>query len=148
MLNKKVIYQVIFCLFISLLGSEAKAQEEKYTTPQSTDDPSIIFVSMFEYSEFIGGNKKFIDLFVKNFKRPKGIPKDKAFELVIDFVVMNDGSVSDIKVVKSYGQGTAEEAKRVLESLPKWKPARQNNRATSEKKQTTIIIPAIRSQRY
>jgi periplasmic protein TonB len=46
--------------------------------------------------------------------------------VVIQFVVNEDGSVSDAKVVQGIGGGCDEEALRVVNGMPKWKPGKQN----------------------
>jgi protein TonB len=48
--------------------------------------------------------------------------------VVLTFVVERDGSLTDIKVLRSLGSGTDEEAVRVLKASPKWKPGIQNGR--------------------
>jgi periplasmic protein TonB len=50
-------------------------------------------------------------------------------KVFIKFLVSEDGSISDVKAVRGIGAGCDEEAKRVIASMPKWKPGRQNGRA-------------------
>ena len=49
----------------------------------------------------------------------------------VQFVVNEDGTISGAKVVgsKRYGGGLEDEAVRVVSSMPKWKPGKQNGRA-------------------
>ncbi|MNT26830.1 Gram-negative bacterial tonB protein [compost metagenome] len=51
----------------------------------------------------------------------------------VSFVINEDGSISDADVVKGkeLGYGLPEEAKRVIMSLPKWTPGKQNGRAVN-----------------
>jgi protein TonB len=49
--------------------------------------------------------------------------------VIIQFVVNEDGSVTEAKVLKGIGGGCNEEALRVVKSMPKWKPGKQNGRA-------------------
>lgn len=42
----------------------------------------------------------------------------------MSFVVTKKGKVTDVHVVKSPDEGFNEEVVRVIESMPKWKPAR------------------------
>lgn len=45
----------------------------------------------------------------------------------VSFVVTDEGEVVDIKTVgKPFGDGLEEEAKRVVNGMPKWKPGKQN----------------------
>jgi len=48
--------------------------------------------------------------------------------VVVQFVCERDGSLTDIKVVRSIGDGCDEEAIRVVKNSPKWKPGIQNGR--------------------
>ncbi|NCX95570.1 MAG: energy transducer TonB, partial [Chitinophagia bacterium] len=48
--------------------------------------------------------------------------------VIINFVVNEDGSISDVKVVRGIGGGCDEEAKRVVSMMPHWKPGKQNGK--------------------
>jgi protein TonB len=48
----------------------------------------------------------------------------------IEFVVSEDGSISNVKVVRSSGSTSLDqEAVRVVKGMPRWKPGRQQGRA-------------------
>lgn len=49
--------------------------------------------------------------------------------VVCSFIVDRDGSISDVRVVKSSDRSLDYEAVRVLKSMPKWEPAKQGGRA-------------------
>jgi len=57
--------------------------------------------------------------------------------VVVRFDVMEDGSIKNIKVVKSLGFGLDDEAVRVVKLMPAWIPAQQNGSPVS----TRYIIP-------
>ena len=46
--------------------------------------------------------------------------------VAVQFVVNEDGSITDVKVTRGIGGGCDEEAVRVIKSMPKWKPGRNN----------------------
>ena len=46
--------------------------------------------------------------------------------VVCTFVVERDGSITDVKVIKSVDPSLDKEAMRVLKSMPKWIPGKQN----------------------
>ncbi|MBO9618516.1 MAG: energy transducer TonB [Niabella sp.] len=48
------------------------------------------------------------------------------YQVIVQFVVAADGTVSDIKVLKDPGFGMGDEAIRVIKKSGKWKPAIQN----------------------
>lgn len=76
--------------------------------------------------DFPGGLEKFYKFIGKNFQVPEeeGL-KGKIF---VTFVVEKDGSLTDIKVIRDIGYGTGKEAKRVLQSCPRWNPGEQNGK--------------------
>jgi TonB family protein len=58
-------------------------------------------------------------------------------KVFVQFIVASDGSLTDVKAVKGIGAGCDEEAVRVLESSPKWKPGMQRNQAVNVR----MILP-------
>ncbi len=54
--------------------------------------------------------------------------------MVCQFVVNKDGSVCDIEVVRSVGDPSLDkEAVRVIQSMPKWNPGKQRDKAVRVK---------------
>ena len=49
--------------------------------------------------------------------------------VVVKFVVSEDGSVTDVEVVKNVNKECDEEALRVVKNMPRWKPGIQNGKA-------------------
>jgi len=49
-------------------------------------------------------------------------------KVIIRFIVNEDGSVSDVTVVRSVGGGCDAEAVRIVSGMPKWKPGKQNGK--------------------
>ena len=47
----------------------------------------------------------------------------------MNFVVSENGEISNIKVMRGIKYGCDEEAMRVVRSMPKWKPGKQNGKA-------------------
>jgi protein TonB len=58
--------------------------------------------------------------------------------IYVEFTVEKDGSLTDVHVVRGIGGGLDEEAIRVVESMPKWKPARQGGMPVKVKYQIPI----------
>jgi protein TonB len=88
--------------------------------------------------DFPGGIQKFYAYVAKNFKAPED--EDVKGRIIVTFVVEKDGSLTDIKVVRDLGFGTAKEAERVLRNSPKWKPGIQNGRAVRVLYSLPILI--------
>lgn len=80
-----------------------------------------VFLEVDEQPEFPGGDKEFIKYLAKNIQYPQYT--NDIFGLVIcRFVVMKDGKISDVEVVRSLHPSQDAEAVRVLQSMPNWKP--------------------------
>jgi protein TonB len=58
----------------------------------------------------------------------------------LQFVVLADGSISNIKVMQGIGAGCDEEAVRVLKNSPKWQPAIHQGKAVNTKSMIPIIF--------
>ena len=53
--------------------------------------------------------------------------------VVVSFVVERDGSITDVKVVRSVDPSLDKEAVRVVKSMPRWIPGKQNGQAVRVK---------------
>lgn len=83
-----------------------------------------------EMPEFDGGEKALINFLSKKIRYPAAAQRAGVDgTVVVTFVVGVTGEITDIEVLKGLGYGTEEEAKRVISSMPKWKPGKQNGRA-------------------
>ena len=66
------------------------------------------------------------EYFQKNLKYPMmARESDIQGRVFVGFVVEKDGSISNVKVLRGIGGGCDEEAVRVVQSLPKFKPGKQ-----------------------
>jgi TonB family protein len=93
------------------------------------DNKTQVFTQVEHAPGFPGGDEAFQQYLAKNIKYPTEAKKNKVEgRSVLTFVVEKDGSLSDIKVLRSLGSGTDEEAVRVVKNSPKWKPGIQNGR--------------------
>jgi TonB family protein len=79
--------------------------------------------------QFIGGVEAFGSYLGQNIKYPYSARLNKLQGVVIlTFVVQADGTLTEIKAVRSPGEDMAEEALRVLRLSPKWVPGSQYGR--------------------
>ena len=53
--------------------------------------------------------------------------------MILTFIVEPDGSITNVKVVKSVSEAIDAEAIRVVESMPKWIPGKQSGKAVRVK---------------
>ena len=104
-----------------------------------SDEPEVYMI-VDEMPEFPGGDKGFHQFIADNVKYPAEA-KEKGIRgiVYVNFIVEPDGSVSDIKVLRGIGGGCDEEAVRVVESMPKFKPGIQNGEAV----RVSYTVPVI-----
>lgn len=77
-----------------------------------------------EEAEFYGGMSKFYEFISLSTVYPdECYEKDETGKVFIQFVIEKDGSVTNVNVKKGATQHLDNEAKRVIRSSPKWKPA-------------------------
>jgi periplasmic protein TonB len=91
-----------------------------------------IFTIVEQRAEFPGGEQELMNYLSKNIKYP-AMEADNGISgrCVLNFIVEKDGSITNVKVVRGVpnGPGLDKEAMRVVSSMPKWKPGKQNGRA-------------------
>ena len=107
-------------------------------TTSAKNDPNDFkvydFVSLETQPTFPGGMEKFYNYLKQNLRYPADAKTNKLEgKVFLSFIVEKDGSLMDIKVDRSLGQGTDEEAVRVLNASPKWQPGTQNGNAVRVK---------------
>ena len=69
---------------------------------------------------------------VKNIRYPEDAKKKKIEgEVVLRFVIDDKGNVGDVKVAKAAHPSLDAEALRVIRSMPKWNPGKQNGKPVS-----------------
>lgn len=92
---------------------------------EEVDDDRILDVPE-ESAEFPGDVYAWLN---KNIRYPE-ICREQGIQgrVSVQFVINKDGSIVDVKPLRSPDQHLADEAVRVVKSMPKWKPARQGNK--------------------
>jgi len=79
------------------------------------------------YPEFPGGHSAFIKFLSRNLKYPaNAVEKGIEGKVLISFIIEKNGRLSNIRILRGIGYGCDEEAIRVLEKSPEWKPGIQN----------------------
>ncbi len=79
--------------------------------------------------EYPGGLQAFYKYVAQNFERPE-MESGETLQVIVSFIVETDGSLSNIKVLRDAGYGTAASAVKVLKSLKtKWKPGLKSGKA-------------------
>ena len=102
---------------------------------------SKIFDNVDEEASFPGGIAACMKYIADNFRYPN-IQGDCSIQgkIVVSFIVNEDGNLNDIKVKKSVYSDLDKEAVRVVKSMPKWIPAKQNGKAVKSKYTLPVYI--------
>lgn len=88
-----------------------------------------VFVVVEEAPVFPGGDSALMKFLNDNIKYPDEAQKRGAEgRVTCQFVVEKDGSLSEVKVLRSADPLLDAEAVRVIESMPKWKPGKQKGK--------------------
>jgi protein TonB len=90
-----------------------------------------IFTVVEEMPEYPGGMGDLMKYLQNNINYPQ-VEKEAGIQgkVFVKFVVNPDGSISNTEVLRGVagGEGLSKEAVRVVKSMPKWKPGKQNGR--------------------
>ena len=91
-----------------------------------------VFDMVEQAPQFPGGQAELMSWLGKNIRYPV-IAQENGIQgrVICQFVVGSDGSVRDIKVMRGVDPSLDKEAVRVIQSMPKWIPGRQNGKAVS-----------------
>lgn len=78
-----------------------------------------------ELPQYVGGFKQMWDFLYKNLQIPKSMGKICVEgKVYIGFIVEKDGTLTNIRVIKSIFEVLDNEALRVVKLMPKWIPAK------------------------
>ena len=100
----------------------------------ATNKEGEVFSVVEEQPEFPGGEKELMTFVKKNLKYPADCAEEGVQgRVTISFVVDKDGSVVEAEAMKSPDERLTAEAIRLVESMPKWKPGRQDGEAVRVK---------------
>jgi protein TonB len=95
-------------------------------------DAGKVFTYVEEQPTFPGGEAQMYAYLQKNIKYPP-LARENGItgRVYMTFVVGPDGDIREVKVLRGIGAGCDEEAIRVVKSMPKWKPGKQNGRSVN-----------------
>ena len=125
------------------LGRYSKAENSSMgyaVAAEACEDIEIPAVySMVEMMPSFKGGESALERFIsKNLKYPEEARKNGiSGDVIIEFIVNADGSLSGFRILKKLGYGCDEEALRVIRLMPAWNPGKQNGR----KVKTKMVLP-------
>lgn len=109
-------------------GEVLKAKDEiAQPEPPKNEEENKVFDVVEEQPSFPGGQGALMAWLRDNIKYPV-VAAENAIQgrVIVQFVVGKNGSISNVKVVKSVDPSLDKEAVRVVSSMPNWTPGKQN----------------------
>ncbi len=104
----------------------------KRNATQAVGDDDTIYRSVEQMPLFPGGEAALMKYINSHINYPTAAAMNKIEgNVVVQFVVKKDGSIGEVKVVRSVEKNLDREAVRVIKSLPKFTPGRQNGEAVN-----------------
>lgn len=99
------------------------------TEKEKTNDEDQVFYVVEEMPQFPGGDIA-LQKYITNAIKYPVIAQENGIQgkVYVSFVVNTDGSVTDAKIARSVDPSLDQEALRVINSLPKWKPGKQRGK--------------------
>lgn len=120
--------KVLFVLALLLSAHTAMHAQSNQNTERNASDEKIFDV-VEQPPSFPGGQAALMSYLSKSVKYPQEALKDNVQgRVIVGFIVEKDGSVSNAKIIRSVDSALDKEAIRIVMSMPKWTPGRQNGR--------------------
>ena len=110
-------------------------EDQKTTVPQDqVVNQDEVFMVVENPPEYPGGIQELMKFLGKNIRYPvEALKANIQGRVIVEFVVLKDGSVANLEVKRSVHPLLDEEALRVLATMPKWKPGTQKGKAVNVK---------------
>ena len=100
-----------------------------------------VFDVVEEMPSFPGGQGALMQYLAGNIKYPV-VAQENGVQgrVIVSFVVERDGSISDVKVARSVDPSLDREAQRVVKSMPRWTPGKQNGQTVRVKYTVPVVF--------
>lgn len=120
---------------VSMFAPKGVSAQTTYVNCGTNASGAVVYLEVFEYDyvtekpTFPGGEESLL----KYVNRTRVYP-EHAYRhgiqgrVMCSFIVMADGSVSNVRVIRGVEPSLNREAKRVISDMPAWRPGRMNGR--------------------
>jgi protein TonB len=118
-------------IFLDSESDEDEIVEIVEVVPDDDEDEEPVeFYLIEDKPEFPGGEAKMYKWLAENTKYPS-IAKENGIsgKVYIEFIVAKNGQITNVKLKRGVDPYLDKEAKRVVTSMPKWKPGKQRGKA-------------------
>jgi len=146
--GRAIRYKMESSLYLFDYAKVLKEREDENKALKESEDSEIIWEEsnknkVYDFVEempsFPGGLEAMFEWIQRNQKKPEGDPVGRC---ILKFVVEKDGFLSGIRVVRSSGnEKLDEESIRLVKTMPRWNPGKQNGE--NARCRFTLDIPFI-----
>ena len=134
----------LFGLFLVLLVCLPSFAQQK---PVEKVDSDGVYLMPDQLPEFPGGIQAMMKFLSTNIKYPvEAQKKGISGRVIVQFVIMEDGTLDQAKVIRGVDPLLDEEALRVVKSMPKWKPGMDRGEAVKVRFTAPIMFNLSRSE--
>lgn len=122
-------------------GDVLKAKEDIAAPepPKHVAEETKIFTTVEQMPMYPGGDAALLGYLHDNIHYPTVAAENGVQgRVVVGFVVERDGSITDVKILRGVDPSLDREAMRVVKSMPKWTPGKQNGSAVRVKYQVPV----------
>ena len=122
-------------------GAVLKAKEDIAAPepPKHVVEETKIFTVVEQMPMYPGGDAALMGYLRDNIKYPTVAAENGVQgRVVVGFVVERDGSITDVNILRGVDPSLDREAMRVVKSMPKWTPGKQNGSAVRVKYQVPV----------
>lgn len=119
---------------VTITGQGKPSGEVTTITGQGKPSGEVVDDGIFddpeENASFPGGEQAMFKWMADNLKYPKEcMEKGIQGRVNVQFTIEKDGSITNVKVLRSPDDALAQEAVRMVSAMPKWNPAKQGEKA-------------------
>ncbi len=125
--DTKLLDEPFFTSSEATIDTEVHLNQVKVDEEES-DEP-VPFFKVENKPEFPGGDKALLLYLAKNIRYP-AICQENGIQgtVYLSFVINEKGEVTNVQVIQSPDRNLADEAIRVVNTMPDWKPGKQGNK--------------------
>lgn len=119
---------VLLVVVFAPVGANAQNKKvKKAQTHKDTTADDKVYKVCEQMPTYEGGDAALMKYIGENLKYPEEA-KERGLQgrVVVGFIIEKDGSLTDVKVLRSVDRALDAEALRVVKGMPKWIPGRQN----------------------
>ncbi len=111
-------------------AQDKKGNSVQTDTSEKVNEDPPVYTIVEEMPAFPGGEQELFKYLSQNIIYP-AMAKDAGISgiVYVTFVVMEDGKINYVKVLKGVGGGCDEEAMRVVKNMPEWKAGKQRGKS-------------------